>query len=747
MRRFCLLLLCVFVLTPVVHAEPDPLLDSLQEGRAKILAAEMRRRSVDLVAFLQPDADPTLRRLAIRALGRIGDDGNGPGIIRDMLATETRDLDILLWAAGAAMSEELVESLADELEEQLDAGKVELAAAAAKALGWKGGDVAREKLVPLLAHKAPEIRAAALIGLGRSRFPSKEALDAASKLAHDDNEDVCRAAEYACWLMSRPWATKAKKEDERWDGEPEIARRFVKHLSHYDPERRMGGIRVLGILLPETISYEGPFAGVFELVDDEDPRVVQDAIWRIFQSRTGDAVDAQLVVALHHADPKTRSQAAKALGAHGAKAEGKDPSQAAALLARFAQETDARVREDLVVELARLGDEGPWKELQKGKRAADPVVRQATDAQVLLLSKRPEAVGELFQWADPGASQRAGLHAATWMTVLSGIEEKEGEVPGLDAWLLGFLDGGYAIDRDERPFVVSSAVSVVAAKKCQALAPKLLEILGRSHSGKPPHDEIHDTKVHAEVRMALMSAFGDLAADEGTKPEVAAAMKAAVAKHMLEDPSPWVRLKARDAARKLKLEDVPDVDVKQPTDWKGVPRAETRNAAVDPAGDSAYLDEREILQVADWIATHDPTIVIETTAGTFTVGLDPKASPVHCVSFLNAVRNGVYDGTRWHRVVPNFVIQGGDPHGHGAGGGGWHVPDEINERPYVRGALGMPKSVKDDGGCQLFFMHTAYHPLDGRYTNYGDVRSGLDAVDRIRVGDFITKAYVVVRLR
>jgi peptidyl-prolyl cis-trans isomerase B (cyclophilin B) len=65
----------------------------------------------------------------------------------------------------------------------------------------------------------------------------------------------------------------------------------------------------------------------------------------------------------------------------------------------------------------------------------------------------------------------------------------------------------------------------------------------------------------------------------------------------------------------------------------------------------------------------------------------------------------------------------------------------------VRGALGMPKSVKDDGGCQLFFMHTAYHPLDERYTCYGEVLSGMDTVDRIRVGDLIERAYVVVRLR
>ena len=728
---------------PPTQADPA----ATRADRAKILAAEMRRRAVDLAPYLQPGADPALRRLAIRALGRIGDDGNGPGILRDMLATEVKDLDLLLWAAGIAMSEELTDPLADELAEQLEAGRFELAAAAAKALGWKGGDVAREKLVPLLGHKNARVREAALIGLGRARVSDKAALEAAAACADDEDAAVCRAAEFACWLMSGAHVRATKAKEEAFDGAPKIAAHFVKHLTHYDPERRLGGVRVLGILLPDQVAFDGPFGAIYELMDDEDPRVVQEAISRLFTKRTGDLVDAQLIVGLHSDDPKCRSAAAKALGAHGAEAKGKDPVQRAALLARFDQESDALVREDLAVELARLGNEDAWKELQQGTRADDPVVQQMTDAQVLLLSKRPQAIGELLQWADPGASQRARLHAATWMTVLSGIEEREDPVPGLDAWLMGFLDGGYAIDRDERPYVLATAVSVVGGKKRHALAPKLLEILGRSWSGKPPHDEIHDTNVHAEVRMALMGAFADLAADDACPPEVAAAMKKAVARHMEDDPSPWVRLKAREAGRALKLEDVPDIDTKQPTDWKGVPRAKVRNPTVDPAGDSPYLNEAEILQVADWIVAHDPTLVFETTAGTFTVGLDAEAAPVHSVSLLNAVRNGVYEGTRWHRVVPSFVIQGGDPHGHGAGNGGWNVPDEINPRPYVRGALGMPKSVKDDGGCQLFFMHSPYHPLDERYTCYGEVRAGMEAVDQIRVGDFITKAYVVVRLR
>ena len=156
------------------------------------------------------------------------------------------------------------------------------------------------------------------------------------------------------------------------------------------------------------------------------------------------------------------------------------------------------------------------------------------------------------------------------------------------------------------------------------------------------------------------------------------------------------------------------------------------------------MNEKEVLQTADWIARHDPHLVFRTTAGSFTLLLHAESAPVHAVSLLNAVRNGVYDGTRFHRVVPNFVIQGGDPHGHGAGGGGWTIPDEITPLPYVRGALGMPKSSKDDGGCQIFIMHTEYRPLNERYTCYGHVVAGMDTVDRIRVGDRIEQASVVV---
>jgi cyclophilin family peptidyl-prolyl cis-trans isomerase len=372
------------------------------------------------------------------------------------------------------------------------------------------------------------------------------------------------------------------------------------------------------------------------------------------------------------------------------------------------------------------------------------VVRQETEAELLLVSKRPGALDELLRWADPGASQRGGLHAATWLTILGGLEGRED--PKLDPWLMGFLAGGYGIDRLERPYVVSEAVSLIGRNHRFGLARALLDLLQRAWAGPPPHDEIRQQALDVEVRKALMDAFADLAGATGCPPEIAAAMLAALRKHMLRDPSPWVRRKAREAARTLGLKDVPERDeVGQPNAWRGIPRVvETTGEDGEPQRTTHWLHEDEIVVLADLLAAAHARVVFETSVGPFTVALDPEDAPAHCVSLVTAVANGIYRHTRWHRVVPDFVIQGGDPHGTGAGDGGWTVPDEITRHPFVRGALGMPKSTKDDGGCQIFVMHAAYPPLDGRYTCYGQVTDGMDAVDAIRVGDFLLSARVVL---
>jgi len=139
----------------------------------------------------------------------------------------------------------------------------------------------------------------------------------------------------------------------------------------------------------------------------------------------------------------------------------------------------------------------------------------------------------------------------------------------------------------------------------------------------------------------------------------------------------------------------------------------------------------------------DPRVVLETTRGEIEIRCLAREAPIHVAGFVQRVRDGFYDGLTWHRVVSNFVIQGGDPRGDGWGTGGQTVRDEINRSRFGRGAVGMPKGGKDTGGCQLFITHVPTPHLDGNYTVFGHVVAGLATVDRIEVGDRIIRARVL----
>ena len=90
---------------------------------------------------------------------------------------------------------------------------------------------------------------------------------------------------------------------------------------------------------------------------------------------------------------------------------------------------------------------------------------------------------------------------------------------------------------------------------------------------------------------------------------------------------------------------------------------------------------------------------------------------------------------RWHRVVADFVVQGGDPRGDGEGGPGYTIRDEINQRPYLRGTVGMALDWADTGGSQFFITHSPQPHLDGRYTVFGQVVAGMDVVDAMQQWD------------
>ena len=135
-----------------------------------------------------------------------------------------------------------------------------------------------------------------------------------------------------------------------------------------------------------------------------------------------------------------------------------------------------------------------------------------------------------------------------------------------------------------------------------------------------------------------------------------------------------------------------------------------------------------------------PTLALETEKGTVELLLDAAAAPNTAAAIADTARRGVYDGKIWHRVVTAFVVQGGDPRGSGWGDDGFRLVDEVNRLPFLRGTLGMPKAGPDTGGCQLFVSLVPTPHLDGRYTAFGRVLSGMDVLDRLEPGDKILTA-------
>jgi cyclophilin family peptidyl-prolyl cis-trans isomerase/HEAT repeat protein len=160
----------------------------------------------------------------------------------------------------------------------------------------------------------------------------------------------------------------------------------------------------------------------------------------------------------------------------------------------------------------------------------------------------------------------------------------------------------------------------------------------------------------------------------------------------------------------------------------GWPRPETLPA---PRPLDFYADVVRSLVAPQLAGEAAPRVAIGTSHGEIVLELAAAEAPLTVHNFLSLVERGYYAGTRWHRVVPNFVIQDGDPRGDGSGGPGYAIRDEINPLRYLRGTLGMALSGPDTGGSQFFITHSPQPHLDGGYTVFGRVVAGMEAVDRV----------------
>jgi peptidyl-prolyl cis-trans isomerase B (cyclophilin B) len=148
---------------------------------------------------------------------------------------------------------------------------------------------------------------------------------------------------------------------------------------------------------------------------------------------------------------------------------------------------------------------------------------------------------------------------------------------------------------------------------------------------------------------------------------------------------------------------------------------------------SKKFTEEEIKKMAQ------TTAVIETKFGNIELKFFPEAAPNHVNNFIELAKKGFYDGTTFHRVIPGFMIQGGDPNSrnldkstHGMGGPGYSIKAEFNDRPHKKGTLSMARAQHPDSAGSQFFICVADAPfLDRKYTVFGEVVSGMEVAEKI----------------
>jgi cyclophilin family peptidyl-prolyl cis-trans isomerase len=257
----------------------------------------------------------------------------------------------------------------------------------------------------------------------------------------------------------------------------------------------------------------------------------------------------------------------------------------------------------------------------------------------------------------------------------------------------------------------------------------------------------HLKESDAVIRATAAELLGELPANEANTRALVEALPAALQDKELNDAV----LAILDALGKQKSVVANDA-IKTGLDSRDHHVRRKAVAVLKANGAGDFSSRIGIVQTSNTTADYERAIarsgktanaVVTTSKGTFTVQLLPEDAPLNVDNFIQLANRKYFNGITVHRVVPNFVIQDGDPRGDGNGGPGYQIRCEINLVPYERGAVGMALSGKDTGGSQWFATHSPQPHLDGGYTVFGKVIVGLNVVDNIVRGDVIRS--IVIR--
>ena len=496
--------------------------------------------------------------------------------------------------------------------------------------------------------------------------------------------------------------------------------------------------------------------GLFALARLKDARAAESVLLRAGRPRydwwaatwtamriESPALKPALVAAASSTDPLSRAFAARGLGAI------KD-ADSVDLLSRLVRDPDPTVAVGALRALGVIGDARGVAAAAGALRSADTTVMgealRALSALPPDRSLRDRVVG-LVGHAEAGI-RAAALQALARMDredlalVLSGLDPDP-------AWMVrAGLAAGLGQAADERAVTLLFAM---LKDEDARVVPAVLEALVKAR-GPDAADTLVRYLRHPDfaVRSAAAKGLADLKAT-GKSAALAAAYRASLPDADLDARLEQMGALAvqKDAAARETLLEAARSDPSRVVRERAAAALRALGAEAPAPGpdavDRPVFDYREAMAPYDPrpdVPVYTPRAILHTRYGKIEIHLNVVEAPLTSASFMDLARRGFYDGLTFHRVVPGFVIQGGDPRGDGNGGPGYNLRCEIGERPYGRGTVGMALSGKDTGGSQFFITHTPTPHLDGSYTVFGWVAEGMDVVDKIRPGDVIERVEI-----
>lgn len=405
-------------------------------------------------------------------------------------------------------------------------------------------------------------------------------------------------------------------------------------------------------------------------------------------------------------DPVVAREALRALGAIGA-AEG------AALAAAHIDSPNLALRREALLALAALPSLARWRpRVMDNVGHPDPWIRSA--AWPALIRMDAEEVGIVLSTTGPDADWRVR------QAVAGALADTLGERAA--PFLLPMLK-----DADAR--VIPGVLSALARARGQDGVPTLLDHVENPDMG---------------IRTAAVEGLSSLEKGAGRSFTEAFARAYDAS---LGDPDVEARTAIVDAAAKNDAEEsrtlLRRIAGSDPSRAIRQRAMSARSRGFAPPEEAALrpADARRLVSVYDpnARALYSPHVLMVTRHGTIELVLDVVDAPLTSLSFVRLAQSGFFNGLSFHRVAPGFVVQGGDPRGDGYGGPGSTLRCEYSQRPFGRGALGMALSGKDTGGSQFFITLEPQPHLDGSYTQFGQVLSGLEVVEKIRPGDLIDR--------